>query len=1539
MMTACPDREQLSGFVLGLLPERAFEDIADHVERCPSCEAAVQTLEGTPDTVVSVLRQPVPADPVLAESGCMRAVEQIQALVHDSVLKAGATSSAVDTPMPRARDKPLDFLAPGGAPDELGRVGPYRILRQLGAGGMGIVFQAEDVQLKRQVALKMLHPDAAAKRGARERFLREARAAAALEHEHIVTIFQVGEERGTPYLAMQLLRGLSLEDRLRRAEGACPPVLLSVPQVLRLGRQIARGLGAAHAQGLIHRDIKPANLWLEPERGGHVKILDFGLARAVGDEAHLTQSGASVGTPAYMAPEQARGEGVDHRCDLFSLGVVLYRMCTGRLPFTGTSTMAVLTSLATDTPRPVRDLNPAVPPELADLVMQLLSKDPAKRPASANDVAERLQALERFLTIPVAPVDEAARFVPPPPTKRAASSTAHRRWLPVMAAALLLALLPLAYFFGGQVIRIATNRGELVIEVDDPRLEVTVKEQGAVIQDRAGQREITLAAGEHEVEVTIKDAAGKTHFFTKKLTLKRGGREVVNVRHELTKAKPPAEKPGGPKAEPRPARGGEKDADRKAAEWVLSIGGMIKIGLDGREKIIAATKDLPVMAFVVVQVTLTNNPKADDVGLVHLKGLTSLTFLELGGTQVSDAGLEQMKGLTKLIWLDLQGAHVTDAGLVHLKGLSSLMGLNLERTQVTDAGLVHLKGLSSLMGLNLERTQVTDAGLAHLKEQTNLTKLGLGGTQVTDAGLAHLKRLTNLFELSLNGTSVTDAGLLRLMRLTKLARLQLSYTQVSDAGLPALARLTSLERVDLLLTHVTTKGLADFRASRPGLQVTGSNVNFVAAEALLQNGGTVHIRLPGEDKDRPIKAAAELPQSAFQLTQARWVPEAHGDGQDVLESLARLTDPTLDRLEVLDFARFRWGVPGFLAKLPHLSDLSLAKSGLSDAALVHLAGLKKLRRLVLDGNPITGHGLDNLKDLATLRELSLNTATLTDLFAEHLAELKQVEKLSLAGSGLSDAGLKHLAGLRNLKALDLTGTKVTAAGVAGLQKALPKCTIAYAESATPAATDPDRRAAEWVLSLGGTIKIRQDGQEHDIQAAKDLPATAFVVVMVGLSHYRADDAGLVHLMGLTNLARLDLRYNPKVSGAGLVHLKGLTNLTELRLTDTPVSDAGLVHLKGLTNLKLLWLVGSPVSDAGLEHLKGLTNLTSLDLSFTRVSDAGLVHVEGLTNLTYLWFHNVTQVTDAGLVHLKGLTKLHELNLTGTRVSDAGIRHLEGLTNLTRLSLAGTRVSDASLPVMAKMSSLGALNLSSTRVTTKGLTKLKAARPGLQVAWSNVNYVAAEIVLKTEGTVHIRLPGEVKDRPIKSAADLPQPDFQLTQARAAKLDQPVLDALARLTDPKLDSLEVLDLADAPVGVPGFLAKLPHLTDLSLAKCGIADTALVHLAGLKKLRRLVLDGNPIAGHGLGSLKDLAALRELSLNTATLTDLFAEHLAELKQLEKLSLAGSDLSDAGLKHLAGMRNLKELDLTGTKVTAPGVAGLQKALPKCKIIRGPAGK
>src|SRR4051812_45789976 len=339
----CPGPAELRQFFAGQLAGLRAEQVAGHVGRCAGCRAF-------PDAAAGLETRSAPGPGPGAD-------------VTLPPAPAGAAGYA--------------FLSPPRSGDELGRLGPYRVLKVLGSGGMGVVFLAEDPHLQRRVALKTLLPALAAAPAARERFLREARAAAAVKHDHVVTIYQVSEDQGVPFLAMEYLEGQSLEARLRRERR------LPAGEVVRVGREIAEGLAAAHGRGLVHRDVKPANVWLEAGRG-RVKLLDFGLARAGEDAGVLSSPGAVIGTPGYMAPEQARGEKVDFRCDLFGLGCVLYRLGTGVPPFKGPDAVSTLLAVCSHAPPPPQTLNPELPPSLCDLIMRLLAKRPEDRPASAR---------------------------------------------------------------------------------------------------------------------------------------------------------------------------------------------------------------------------------------------------------------------------------------------------------------------------------------------------------------------------------------------------------------------------------------------------------------------------------------------------------------------------------------------------------------------------------------------------------------------------------------------------------------------------------------------------------------------------------------------------------------------------------------------------------------------------------------------------------------------------------------------------------------------------------------------------------------------------------------------------------------------------------------------------------------------------------------------------------------------------------------------------------------------------------------------------
>ncbi|MBL8796017.1 MAG: protein kinase [Planctomycetia bacterium] len=364
--SVCPSEQLLQAFQLGNLPERELDVVADHLERCGRCEHLAQQLDFAVDPIGAAIRLPAGAG-----------WPETRLVQHP----------VTPPPLPSAGTDSFPFLKPAAAPDELGRLGNYRVLRLLGKGGMAFVFKAEDIALYRPVALKVMKPNLDRESFGWKRFLREARIMAAVKHTHLATIYQAGQDGDTAWLAMELLEGETLANRL----DCLGP--MTVPQVLRLGKELALGLAAIHAHGLVHRDLKPANIWLE-DHYDRVKILDFGLARFLNDGANLTLPGTVMGTPAYMAPEQARGEPTDARSDLFSLGCVLYTACTGVKPFGAEHTMSVLNALAVEQPPPVHELAPAVPHPLSDLIARLLAKAPSDRPASAEALLELLRQIE-----------------------------------------------------------------------------------------------------------------------------------------------------------------------------------------------------------------------------------------------------------------------------------------------------------------------------------------------------------------------------------------------------------------------------------------------------------------------------------------------------------------------------------------------------------------------------------------------------------------------------------------------------------------------------------------------------------------------------------------------------------------------------------------------------------------------------------------------------------------------------------------------------------------------------------------------------------------------------------------------------------------------------------------------------------------------------------------------------------------------------------------------------------------------------------------
>jgi serine/threonine protein kinase len=737
----------------------------------------------------------------------------------------------------------------------MGRLGPYRVLQVLGQGGMGVVLLAEDPRLHRKVALKAMLPGLAADPHAKERFLREARAAAAVEHDHVIAIHQVDEDRGVPYIAMPLLKGQSLEDRLGQGDR------LPIQEALRIARETAEGLAAAHEAGLIHRDIKPANIWLEGQQG-KVKVLDFGLARSnSGGGKGLTQVGAILGTPAYMAPEQAQNQ-ADARSDLFSLGCVLYRTTTGRPPFQGTDMVATLMAVVTQEPAPPHEVVADVPPGVSKFIMRLLAKDAADRPQSARAVVQRLRKLEQgaqaegterplsqgrrrgppWLLFGAAgiilaatgvglvillgpkrtPSDSTPLALGPSPTSQPAGlpgpptpppSTA----LPPPPFALPSGLLPprspeeAAAAQRAAAIALLKS-GVFLFAQQDGNRQIPVQKVEQLPPGKMAINQVIFPAPMVVGRPPPGKPRGRAPMFPVPRTFEENvfvpledlegitmvqmmGCRVGHALHHLARAR---------ELKNLALDGTQLDTDSlKPLSWFPKLLYLHLIGSNATDEMLAAIPpDSTINSIKLV------DTQVGDVTLSHLSKLSNLRDLDLTGTKITDTGLLGLERKYTLTELNLSDTATGDKGLRTLKELTKLRSFGCGQ-QTTDKGLAEfLRSMRALEGLHATNTKVTGEGLEELSHLKSFQFLYLDDSPVNDVGLQHLGTTKTLTYVSLIATPISDKGLAHLAGLTRLTHLYLDETAVTDEGLAHLVKLPVLNQFSVRKTRVT-KAAAD----------------------------------------------------------------------------------------------------------------------------------------------------------------------------------------------------------------------------------------------------------------------------------------------------------------------------------------------------------------------------------------------------------------------------------------------------------------------------------------------------------------------------------------------------------------------------------------------------------------------------------------------------------------------------------------------------------------------------------------------------------
>ena len=714
---------------------------------------------------------------------------------------------------------------------------------------------------------------------------------------------------------------------------------------MRIGREAAEGLAAAHEQGFVHRDIKPANLWLEAPRG-RVKILDFGLARLNTEAGNLTQSGAIVGTPAYMAPEQARSQAVDGRTDLFSLGAVLYRLATGRTPFAGADTMSILMSLATDTPAHPRSLNPDLPPALADLIVRLLQKDPAKRPQTAREVAQMLVPAPVVEALPAESGERRAEFdfdrddatevevpmasVPDSPlsaSERGArgerSAPIHKRIGSLIAVAAATMLL-IGGGLGGYKLFFETKVGTLIVEVDGDA-DVRFKNGELQIYDADGKLKYTLKPGERDKKmppgkytVQVVSADG-VKLDTDKFEMSKDGKVVLRVTADAVAV---AKKDSKVDL--------AKDSDRRAAGWVLSIGGTVRIQENGKEGNPKSVSELPRGPFELRIVDLVQNGKVSDAGLAIFKDFKELTHLFLHATQVGDAGLAHLKSCTNLTTLTLQKTKVTAQGIDDFK--KALPNCKIE----WDGGVIEPR-----QSPEVER-RIANLVLARGGKVTVTTKdTQLEATKAGDLPGGEFVTIAIATSGSTDADMVELTGLLKQSKLSH-RQLSLHKVQAGDASLKHLAGI-SLGHLYLRDSPLTDECL-------PHLLAIKDLKLLVATECKFTDKGMATIGRMVDLDDLELGALTKL--NTLGLTQGGDITDG---GLAKLKGLRKLTYLRLHGAKKMTDAGLV-----HLKDVPELTFLGISDTGISDAAIPQLSRMKKLTGLGLFRTKITPDGVKKL---------------------------------------------------------------------------------------------------------------------------------------------------------------------------------------------------------------------------------------------------------------------------------------------------------------------------------------------------------------------------------------------------------------------------------------------------------------------------------------------------------------------------------------------------------------------------------------------------
>jgi serine/threonine protein kinase/Leucine-rich repeat (LRR) protein len=1185
------------------------------------------------------------------------------------------------------------FLSPPQTPDEIGRLGDYRILAKLGEGGMGFVFRAEETALRRPVALKVMRPEVAAKPQAAERFLREGRAAAALKSDHIITIYRADSANGVPYLAMEFLEGMPLDVWMKSQK---KPIPLS--HALRIVRDTLRGLASAHDKGLIHRDIKPANLWLE-KANSRVKLLDFGLTRNNEADMQLTQEGAVVGTPAYMAPEQASGKPVDPRADLFSVGVLMYHLLAGKNPFARSSLMETLGAIGYEVQPPLISVRAEVAREYSDYVDRLLAKLPEGRPAHARAALAEIAGIEKRLQAGGQTLAPAASIVAIP-VPESVPDAAPQVW------------------------------GEL--DFDSAPTERSAIARSGVAPPSVTRNNRSVLYYGVGIAMFLIALVGIT------LALSGGGKTNPGA------GSPDSAKANEPKKDGKSSTGvGKKaapkvtlDPDRKAAEFVLSNGGTLTIADRNYEPKDADT--LPTEPFKIQSILMNVREITDSEAelLFNVDGLKTLGIL-YKMTDRNLAKLSKLPAAQSLKTFHADIPELTDAGLKLFRNFTAIQDLRLNEVRCSGAGfrdwagwelpalllrlqpgfvednlklLKDTKITNITLIANEAGPAVTEAGFRHLGEIRSLTEINLYSTPVTDGCIVAFESLPNLQYLRIQNSTVptvtrnclTSVAKMKSLRCLVLdlplrdtdLRTLLSHENLSefmftganpeftDAGLESLTSLKSLSSLGVNGSRATAEGVRKFKAARPTVNLLGDLLTLAdpdraAAEFVISRKGYATIQSQGATTN--ITDTANLPASAFKLI------DFHVMAED-----SAITDTDLDRFRELTELQLlaisgRFTDAG-LAKLPQyrsaaiLRRVAIISPEPTDAAFASLAKLPALASLdLIDLKSFTGRGFADLKGSGLTWLLIRNCQSLQSAELVHLAGLPKLTSLIFERATLSDEALRHIGTMTQLKQLSLNEIEgITDSGGRHLEG------LNSLEDLACASKPFGEESFVSIAKLPRIKKLNVNGSKKFTAKAAKALAMAPALQTIFLSDSTLDDEGLAALTDCKTLKELHA-HQSKITAAGAAAFRKARPdvLLQCDFPDDTVRKA-VETLVGLGALVVIRIDGEETAVRNLDDVAGKTfEVVSVNTNRNKnVNDDVLECLRGLRHLTSAQLTNCA-AGDRALECLKGSTKLETLILYNSKITDKGLEHLAVLTNLKNLNITQLpNLSEAAVKALA-----------------------------------------------------------------------------------------------------------------------------------------------------------------------------------------------------------------------------------------------------------------